>query len=79
MLDGSSSIRGNTAGTGGGLVNLGSATLVMHDSSSIQGNTATYRGGGGVWNHAGILDGVVCDGTDANVYDNTPDNCGSES
>ncbi len=73
VLNGSSSIRGNTATSwGGGVSNAGS--LTMQDSSSITGNHAG-QDGGGIRNVAGILDGVVCDGTSANVHQNTPDDC----
>ena len=66
---------------GGGVYNAG--TLTMRGDSSIHDNAAetmfdgTVPGqGGGVYNATGgVLVGVRCDGPDANVFDNAPDDC----
>ena len=87
VMDDTSSIHHNVAGPtpnfggiGGGVYNEG--TLKMRGSSSIHDNTAYGDGelgaaaGGGVYDNAGgTLVGVRCGSTDANVYDNTPDDC----
>jgi peptidoglycan-N-acetylglucosamine deacetylase len=74
-LNGTTSIRDNTATTlGGGVINAG--LLVLNDSSSITRNTAASVGGGIYLFDSGAVDGVGCapEG-DANVRANTPDDC----
>ncbi|MCI5919139.1 MAG: hypothetical protein MRZ75_07460 [Roseburia sp.] len=75
-----SSIRDNTAVTGGGVCNTGSsntADFCMHDNSSITGNTATTHYGGGVYtcagsfsmeNNASITGNSAPDGSGGGVY-----------
>jgi hypothetical protein len=74
----SSSIAGNQAYfLGGGIVNEG--TIRMRGSSSITDNVVLQGGGprgGGIYHFFGTLDGVRCTpDPDANVKDNTPDDC----
>jgi len=74
-LQGSSSITGNNATSGGGIYNRGTVTL--QGSSSITGNNAT-SGGGGIYNYN--YDGTVraCNSSGVNewtgaISPNTPD------
>jgi nitrous oxidase accessory protein NosD len=73
-LNGSSSVRGNGATiAGGGVYNDEGGTVTLNDRGSIHDNRADK--GGGVLN-AGTLDGAVCAPKgDANVFDNSPDDC----
>lgn len=74
-IDGTTSIRANTAGdVGGGLYNrLGTVTMAV--TSSVTGNTASVSGGG-VYNDGGTLVGFICaPEAGANVRDNTPVDC----
>ena len=74
ILNGSSSIGGNTAPDGGGVF-MADGTLTLNDSASISGNEA-WEAGGGVYDAGGTLTGVICgSAAGANVYGNTPDDC----
>jgi hypothetical protein len=46
-LNGSSSVTGNTAGFGGGILNRLGGTVTLNDSSSVAGNVAVINGTGG--------------------------------
>jgi hypothetical protein len=85
----SSTITGNTAGQGGGIYNLQvpgtSATVTLAGSSTITDNTASGGPGaegaigGGIFNFCGTLvNAIAPPATDANVYNNNPDNIFSE-
>jgi hypothetical protein len=61
MLNGSSSVTGNTAGFGGGILNRLGGTVTLNDSSSVAGNAATVINGtggdGGGINNYGFNEG----------------------
>ncbi len=72
-LDGSSSVRGNSAADGGGVWNAG--VLRLDGASSISGNTAGQGTAAGLLNQ-GQLVNVMCVPPGANVHGNSPGDCG---